>query len=120
MDRAFKTCTSCGKIWRSRDDFLSDPETAVIGYQGSSIDPDHGFFYINHATDPCQTTLAIMVREFSDLYNGEEPEKHLTGAHPCPEHCFYKDNLSDRPERCECRFIRTIMQRIKTWPKKAF
>ncbi len=114
----FKICNSCDKVWASRDDFLSDPQTAMVGYQGGGDSPEDGFFYINHLKEGCKTTLAILVREFSDLYDGPLLQKHRTGEHPCPSHCFYKDNLDDRPELCECQFVRVVMQRIKDWPQK--
>jgi hypothetical protein len=120
MDTFFKTCNSCEKVWLSREDFLTDPKTAIVGYQGGVLGPEEGFFYINHLEEDCLTTLAIMVREFADLYDGPLLEKHRTGADPCPNHCYYKDNIDDRPELCECKLVRFVMQKIKDWPKKSF
>ena len=118
MDTFFKNCNSCKKVWLSREDFLNDPKTAIVGYQGGVKSPEDGFFYINHLEKNCLTTLAIMVREFADLYDGPHLERHRMGEQPCPNHCFYRDNLDDRPELCECRFVRFVMQKIKDWPKK--
>jgi len=109
MDAFFKSCNSCEKVWISREDFLSDPKTAIVDYQGASIGPEEGFFYINHLEDNCLTTLAVMVKEFADLYDGPLLEKHKMGARPCPNHCYYHDNLDERPERCECKFVRFVM-----------
>lgn len=113
----FKTCNSCQKSWPSREALLSDPEIELIGYQGSLAGPEEGFYLMNHTRAGCLSTLAIKVVEFSDLYDGPLLEKHRQGAEPCRSHCFYKDNLTDRPEACECRYVRTIMQRLSSWPK---
>jgi hypothetical protein len=117
MGTFFKSCNSCEKVWISREDFLTDPKTAIVGYQGGILGPEEGFFFINHLEEDCLSTLAIMVREFADLYDGPLLEKHREGSRPCPKHCFYHDNLDERPERCECKFVRFVMKKIKDWPK---
>ena len=117
MEDAFKVCTACKKVWLSREEFLGDPETAIIGYQGALAGPEHGFFFINHLRKNCETTLAVKVSEFADLYDGPLLRPHKSGKDPCPQYCFYHNNISDRPEACECRYVRHVMQRIKDWPK---
>ena len=46
MDTFFKTCNSCEKVWLSREDFLNDPKTEIVGYLGGGNRPEEGFFYV--------------------------------------------------------------------------
>ncbi|MFP4458937.1 MAG: hypothetical protein ACLFSQ_05055 [Candidatus Zixiibacteriota bacterium] len=61
----FHKCPSCGKIWRTRDEFLDDPDLVVIGYQENYPQPGQGFFLFNHN---CGTTTGVSVDKFADLY----------------------------------------------------
>ena len=58
---------------------------------------------------PCQ--------EFQDLYSGEIFVERATGSAQCPGHCLHQDNLLPCPARCECAYVREVMQIIRQWPK---
>ena len=73
-----------------------------------------GYFVFNHA---CQTSLAVMVREFCDLYDGPVYAVRRTGTPECPEYCLHQGELRGCPARCECAFVRDILQLIRNWPK---
>ena len=36
----------------------------------------------------------------------------------CPEFCLHKSELRPCPAKCECAYVREIIQVIKDWPKK--
>lgn len=117
-EEIFKTCPNCRKRWYTLEDFLGDPQLVLVGYQGVLRGPDHGFLYLNHMDETCKTTLAITIGEFADLYDGPLVEKHRQGSEPCPEHCFFTNGVVERPEGCECRYVRSVMKRIETWSKR--
>jgi hypothetical protein len=41
----------------------------------------------------------------------------LTGTAECPEFCLHRSKLNPCPAKCECAYIREIIQAIKNWPK---
>lgn len=109
----FKQCTSCGFQWRSRDAFLWDPTTVIVGYQPRFKELMTGIFLFNHS---CGTTLAIQAGEFKDLYNGPIFQGRATGTENCPGYCLMKDELKSCPVKCECAYVREIIQVIKSYP----
>ena len=112
----FKKCTSCGHRWQSREDFLEDPSTDMIGYQVNFEQLNLGFFLFNHLA--CGTTLGIPAGRFTDLYNGPVFLQRLTGTKDCPEYCLHENQIDKCPAKCECAFVREILQTVKQWPKK--
>ena len=110
----FKRCSKCQTEWASREDFLRDPDLVIIGYQVSFDDLNEGLFYFNHS---CKTTLAIYAREFVDLYQGPIFSIRATGTEDCPGHCLHKSVLKPCPAKCECAFVREVIQIIRHWPK---
>jgi hypothetical protein len=115
-DALFKQCTGCGKKWRTRDEFLRDPEVRLVGYQANFTDLEKGFFMFNHLRTSCQTTLGLSVGAFSDLYDGPIFETHTGRSPDCPEYCLHEDNLDPCPKVCECLYVRAVMQKILRRP----
>ncbi|MEI8138881.1 MAG: hypothetical protein WCI03_03335 [bacterium] len=113
----FKKCTCCGHHWGSREEFLSDPQVKLIGYQVNFDKLDTGYFLFNHLNQRCLTTLAMQTGFFRDLYQGEEYHERLTGTLKCPGHCLHNDNLKSCPVKCDCSFVREVMQIVLKWPK---
>ncbi len=112
----FKKCTFCSHRWQSRKDFLEDPATDLIGYQ---VNYDHlnlGLFLFNHLE--CGTTLGIPAGSFKDMYKGPVYKERLTGTQHCPEYCLHEDQLDPCPAKCECAYVREILQTVQRWPKK--
>ncbi len=111
----FKKCPMCGFAWATRDSFLTDPANQIVGYQVCFDAPTAGFFLFNHS---CEGTLAILVEEFEDLYDGPIYQERKTGTAECPEYCLHKEELARCPAECECAFVREIIQRVRAWPKQ--
>ena len=111
----FKHCPNCGAHWHLRNDFLNDPGLQVIGYQVDFRALDTGIFLFNHV---CKGTLAVHASDFRDLYTGPVFRTRATGGDACPGHCLHKDDLAPCPVRCECAYVREILQLIKSWSKK--
>ncbi len=111
----FKECSSCGHKWFARDDFLEDPALEIIGYQVNFDNLLGGNFLFKHS---CGATLSLSVRYFNELYEGTIFTEPLTGTDDCPEYCLYQDQLEKCSARCECAFVRNIIDIIKKWPKR--
>lgn len=112
----FKQCTLCGHRWHSRKDFLEDPSTEMVGYQVNFGQLDLGYFLFNHLE--CGTTLGIHASSFKDLYDGPVYEDRLLGTEQCKEYCLHEDQLDPCPAKCECAYVRDILQTVRQWPKK--
>ncbi len=112
----FKICKKCGQEWKTRKQFLSDSDICLIGYQSHFDELELGILLFNHA---CKTTLSIYAKFFKDLYDGEIFPQRKTGTDECPGFCLKKSNLSPCPQKCECAYIRDILQIIKHWSKQS-
>lgn len=110
----FAECSSCGHKWIGRDDFLQDADIAIHGYQVNYDDLLAGTFLFNHS---CGATLAVSVRHFNGLYEGPIFKDRLTGSSDCPGYCLYQDQLDLCSNRCECAYVRNIIDIIRKWPK---
>lgn len=106
----FKTCTICGIVWRTRDDFVDDPDIYIVGYQVHFNALTEGLFLFNHS---CGGTLSIRAGEFADLYKGPVFQEQRTGTEECPGHCLHHEDLAPCPVKCECAFVREIVQIVK-------
>lgn len=110
----FKRCPMCGRLWESRDGFLSDPRIEIIGYQSCFKELTAGYFLFNHS---CAGTLAVLVEKFADLYDGPVYQTRKTGTSECPRFCLHQEELAPCPARCECAFVREVIQVVRSWPK---
>ena len=68
-EKIFKECTMCGKRWASKDEFLSDAEVHLNGYQWNkkrlrSGEDICGLLIFTHAKESCYTTLGIEAQRF--------------------------------------------------------
>ncbi|MEI6167022.1 MAG: hypothetical protein WCS52_07490 [bacterium] len=113
----FKKCTGCGHHWGSREAFLSDPAIKLIGYQVNFVELETGYFLFNHLDPACLTTLALPVAQFRNMYQGEVYDIRMTGSVKCPGHCLHDKNMTACPAKCECSFVREVMQVVLRWPK---
>lgn len=113
--KPFKTCTMCGVLWRDRLDFLSDPKVLLVGYQANLADPPEGVFLFNHS---CRSTLGIRAREFLDLHDGPMFKERPADSPDCHRYCVNEQELLPCPARCECAYVRDVLQVVKDWPKE--
>ena len=111
---SFRTCSNCGVAWETREAFLGDPGISLVGYQVYFERLLEGHFMFNHT---CRTTLALPAGRFRDLYDGPVFFEENTGSDTCPGYCLYSRELRPCPEKCECAFVREIVQIVRAWPK---
>ena len=111
----FKECPNCGHKWKTRNDFLADKNVILIGYQAHFNELETGLFQFNHS---CGTTFSVMAKDFRDLYDGPIFEDTKTGTRHCPGYCLKKSELAPCPAKCECSYVREIIQKILKWERK--
>jgi hypothetical protein len=111
---AFKICPMCDHTWTTRDSFLNDSDLKLVGYQVYFEDLTAGLFLFSHS---CEETLAVRVGDFSDLYEGIVFVDRATGSDECREYCLREDELRSCPAKCECAYVREVMQVVREWKK---
>jgi hypothetical protein len=112
----FKTCSCCGRAWETREAFMADPATELIGYQAFFESLELGLFLFNHAE--CGTTMALQAGVFNDLHDGPVFSERLTGQPSCVGYCLQRNELRPCPNRCECAWVRDVLQVVRRWPKR--
>ena len=110
----FKQCNMCLAKWGCYEDFLSDPDVSLVGYQVSFEELEAGLFLFNHS---CNNTLAIQAEAFTSLYDGPIFNQRATGGEQCPGFCLDKCELNPCPAECDCAYVREVLQAVKKWPK---
>ena len=115
---AFRACSLCGWTWESRADFLADPDVVLVGYQVVFDRLETGFFLFNHTRARCGSTLSVQAGQFTDLYAGPVFVSRLQGSPECGGHCLHTSDLQPCPAKCECAFVRDVLQVIRSWPKQ--
>lgn len=94
----------------SREDFIKDKDVKMIGYQPNFKKLKLGLFLFNHS---CRTTISIQASEFEDLHLGEIYKDSLRFSSECYGKCVDFDNLEPCDRKCECAYVRDIIQKIK-------
>jgi hypothetical protein len=112
--KPFKQCSMCKVTWESQAEFLEDDRLTIVGYQVNFGKLTEGFFLFNHS---CGTTLAIEVGKFQALYDGPIFAERATGGDDCMKYCLHINELRPCPAKCECAYVREIIQIIKNWTK---
>ena len=115
----FKVCPSCETEWKDREEFLSDPQVELMGYQAIMVDLKAGVFMFFHRKEGCETSMGLEVSRFTDLHDGPVFEENLCGDEECPGHCLNERSLEPCPLHCECSYVRSVLQVLRSWPKKA-
>ena len=110
----FKQCNYCKKTWKSYQQFLSDPDVKLTGYQVSFEELEAGIFLFNHS---CNNTMALPADAFTHLYDGPIFKERATGAGDCPGYCLNDCELRPCMAQCECAYVREVLQIVKDWPK---
>ena len=111
----FKICSKCGFVWPERASFLSDPDLRMVGYQADFAELMAGLFLFNHI---CGTALAIKADDFRDLYDCPMFTERLRDTKECGGYCLHKSDLHPCPAKCNCAYVREIVQVILNWPKQ--
>ena len=113
----FKSCPLCNQKWLTRDDFLSDPKIKLLGYQVNFDALTLGIILFNHET--CLDTFGVKVEDFSDLKTVPIYQERKTGGDECPGYCLHECELSRCPAKCECAWVRDVIDRLNHWEKTA-
>lgn len=108
----FKQCRVCKTQWSTRDDFLRDPNVVIIGYQAVIHYPERGLYLFNHLLPSCNTSLAIKVDKFTDLYKGKIHPQLAYQTEECPGTCLALNDFSTCNAPCRNAYILEIIQII--------
>ncbi len=106
----FKECVNCSHRWQTREEFLADQDIHAIGYQANFVALEKGLFLFNHS---CHSTLSIEVHAFADLYQGPIFQDRVTGTDSCSGYCLHRNILKPCPAKCECAYVREILQVLR-------
>jgi hypothetical protein len=105
----FNKCPGCGFTWNKRDDFLKDNDVELIGYDANFEALELGNLLFSHR---CGTVIPLHVDGFRDLYNGPIYRERKTGSAECMGYCKRRDELRPCPVKCECAWVRELVQVI--------
>ncbi len=111
----YKRCPSCDYGWMEREDLLGDGDIQLVGYQVNFMRLEAGIILFNHR---CKGTLALCAGDFTDLHDGPMFEAKAFGTESCPGHCLHEEDFRPCPVECECAYVRNVLHKIKTWPKR--
>jgi len=114
----FKKCSYCSQIWHSRDLFLADKDIKFNGYQADFESPEEGLFLFTHHLHKCGTTLAVQVSLLQDLYKGPVYTERKMNSEECPSYCMNVSNFERCETKCECAYVRKLIQIVNEWDKK--
>lgn len=105
----FKKCPGCGHEWKKREDLLKDKDLKLNGYEANFDSLHLGLFVFRHN---CGSTFSLNVEGFGDLYKGPVYSERKTGSPECFGYCKKKDELKLCPAKCECAWVRELIQVI--------
>lgn len=105
-------CRMCNTQWHTINSFINDPDLSFNGYQANFKELAAGLFLFTHRTEGCGSTMAVSAGHFFHLYDGPVFTEPKTGSEECPEHCFNQDDLGRCFAKCECAFVREIVDII--------
>jgi len=108
-------CPVCSKKWESVEDFISDPETKIVGYQVNFDNLKLGFLLFDHV---CGTTISLQVEEVKHLYDGPIYIERKTLGEECPTYCIKQSELRPCPAKCECAWVREVISILEKYPKR--
>jgi len=106
----FKQCNVCGHNWATLQAFIDDADVKIVGYEVNFKKLEAGLLYFNHA---CKNTIALPANVFADLYDGPVFKERKTETEECPGYCLHLERLRRCPAKCECAYIREILQLLK-------
>ncbi|QEM68505.1 hypothetical protein FO488_10205 [Geobacter sp. FeAm09] len=109
----FKKCPCCGAKWPTRNKFLTDQSLKLHGYQVNFKSLEMGLLLFTHHAPSCNTTMAVDVAEFFDLFTGTRYTVNKAKSPECPRYCFDESNLARCTVFCECAFVRDVMWSVQ-------
>jgi hypothetical protein len=112
----FKTCRNCGLQWESGPKLLSDPEVAFVGYQPRESFNSLGLLLFNH--DRCHGTMGIWASSFQHLSQQPILAASCSTQSGYSDYCLAAGSATRCPPQCICRFVASLTEIIRQWPKQ--
>ena len=120
-DHTFKICAYCQQAWKTRDEFLSDADIILVGYQPHFKNMEEGLFLFNHQV--CTSTMSVISHKFRDLYTGpfyasNKLNNDELNYDDCPDFCLFKHKMHGCLQQCERAFVSEVIQILTMWKKE--
>jgi len=112
--QGFRTCGSCGQVWRSWEDFVRDPGTRLLGLQAIMSLPDVNLLVFEHRCGSSVSVLASRFRQYLPDPQDFTDSTSLRGTDQCSGLCFRLENLQQCDRPCvNARDRRLVLQLIE-------
>lgn len=112
-EQIFTECPNCHETWSTQEEFITDEQLEITGYEADFDGLERGRFLFTHRRQSCQSTLTVRVMDFVNLYRGEIFPERKTKSSQCPLYCIDSTQLNRCTVVCECAYVREIIQMIK-------
>jgi hypothetical protein len=110
----FRTCGSCGGVWRSWEEFVRDPGVRLLGLQAIFNLPDANLLVFEHR---CGSSVSVLASRFRQLLPDSQDfsgRSSLRGSDQCSGHCLHLENLQQCDQPCiNARDRRLILRLIE-------
>ncbi|MCX7762855.1 MAG: hypothetical protein RMJ81_07485 [Candidatus Kryptonium sp.] len=73
----FKKCPMCNNTWNTREEFLTDEEVQLVGYQKYMGVYGGGYLLFRHKTKFCGTTIAVKASFLSNNISSTQRLKRI-------------------------------------------
>ena len=98
--RVFRTCGSCGQVWRTWENFVWDPGVRLLGLQAIVNLPDANLLVFEHG---CGSTVSVLASRFRRLLPDSQDfsgRSSLRGTDQCSGHCLRLEDLQQCDQPC--------------------
>ena len=112
MTSVFKQCPYCNYAWNDREEFLTDSNVELTGYQPHFHNILEGLYTFVHKNNDCKASFSLPVWLFVDMHEGGLHDLLLAGTSQCEGKCKKVDDMRECSQECCCAYTREIMQKI--------
>ena len=99
-EEAFRTCGSCGQVWRSWEEFVRDPGLRLLGLQAMVNLPDANLLVFEHRCGSSVSVLASRFRQHLPESQDFSGGSSFRGTDLCSGHCLRLENLQECDQPC--------------------
>ena len=103
----------CGKVWETFNEFLSDPDIKVNGYQAFLREPEKGLILFTHDREDCGTTVSFEPGRLIKYYDIPRYPESQFGTEACEGHCLVQTDLEACSQNCSMRWVRDLIQLLR-------
>ena len=111
----FKICPKCSSKWMTVQEFLSDINIELAGYQANFEHAQLGLFLFNHRKASCHTTIVVRASFFQEYFERQVSFDGFRIEGPnCPKHCEHENVfLKCSKVSCSGHSVRVMLHQIQ-------